>query len=108
MADEAPRPQLPDVPTTIESGFPKLQATYWTAVLAPAGTPPAIVGRLNAAINEITNRRRWRKPWRSSAPSAKVGSPEDVAAFMAGGDQEMDRGHHRRKHQGRVKRLGIR
>jgi tripartite-type tricarboxylate transporter receptor subunit TctC len=41
------------VPTTIESGFPKLQATFWSGVLAPAGTPASIVDKLNTAIHVI-------------------------------------------------------
>src|SRR5262249_19097416 len=45
-------PELPDVPTMIESGYPGFSSTSWTGLLAPAGTPPAIVARLNALINE--------------------------------------------------------
>lgn len=40
-------PAVPDVPTIAESGFPKFEATAWYGVLAPAGTPPAIVNRLH-------------------------------------------------------------
>jgi tripartite-type tricarboxylate transporter receptor subunit TctC len=40
-------PALPDVPTIAESGFPKFEATAWYGVHAPAGTPKAIVSRLN-------------------------------------------------------------
>jgi len=41
-------PQLPDVPTTIEAGYPKSDYIFWVALLAPAGTPKPIVDRLNA------------------------------------------------------------
>lgn len=41
----------PDLPTTTEAGFPNLQATFWTGMLAPAGTPAPVIERLNAAIN---------------------------------------------------------
>ena len=41
-------PQLPDVPTTKELGFPQLEANTWTGIFAPAGTPDAILARLNA------------------------------------------------------------
>ncbi len=44
-------PQLPDVPTMIESGYPNFVTSAWTALLAPAHTPPLIVAKLNAAIN---------------------------------------------------------
>jgi len=43
---------LPEVPTAAESGYPALVVTTWTGLFAPAGTDPAIVGRLNAALND--------------------------------------------------------
>lgn len=44
-------PVLPDVPTVAESGFPGFEADQWYGLVAPAGTPAAMVGRLNAAVN---------------------------------------------------------
>jgi tripartite-type tricarboxylate transporter receptor subunit TctC len=41
-------PVIPNVPTTVEAGFPKSEYVFWVALLAPAGTPKAIVDRLNA------------------------------------------------------------
>jgi len=45
-------PQLPDVPTMIESGYPNFVTTAWTGLLAPAHTPRTIIAKLNAAIND--------------------------------------------------------
>jgi tripartite-type tricarboxylate transporter receptor subunit TctC len=45
-------PALPDVPTVAESGFPGWEADQWYGVVAPAGTPAAVVNRLNAEINK--------------------------------------------------------
>src|ERR1700676_1310464 len=45
-------PELPDVPTLVESGFADFTVDAWTGVAAPAGTPAAIVDALNRAINE--------------------------------------------------------
>src|ERR1700676_2622216 len=45
-------PELPDVPTLVESGFADFTVDAWTGVAAPAGTPAAIVNMLNRAINE--------------------------------------------------------
>ena len=42
---------LPDVPTTVEAGYPNSDYNFWIAVFAPAGTPPAIVDTLNREIN---------------------------------------------------------
>jgi tripartite-type tricarboxylate transporter receptor subunit TctC len=43
---------LPDVPTVAESGYPDFEADQWYGVVAPAGTPSALVSRLNAEINK--------------------------------------------------------
>ncbi len=43
---------LPDVPSSAESGYPTVAATTWTGLFAPAGTDKAIVDKLNAALNE--------------------------------------------------------
>ena len=43
-------PSLPDVPTVAESGFPGFDASLWLAIMAPAGTPPAVVERLHKEI----------------------------------------------------------
>lgn len=46
-------PILPEVPTVAESGFPGFSDRTWFSFFVPAGTPPAVVGRLNAEINRI-------------------------------------------------------
>lgn len=46
-------PSLPEVPTLAELGYPDINDYTWTTVFAPAGTPPAIVERMNVAINQI-------------------------------------------------------
>ena len=43
-------PGLPDVPTTAEAGMPKFQLEAWVALLAPAGTPPAVIAKLTADV----------------------------------------------------------
>jgi len=45
-------PDLPDAPSAAESGYPDLVVTTWTGLFAPAGTDPAIVAKLNGALNE--------------------------------------------------------
>ena len=83
VADEKRLPQLSDTPTTIEAGFGKLQATYWVGVLAPAGTPPAIVERLNAAINEVMKSKAMEETLAKLVATARPGSPQDFASFIA-------------------------
>src|SRR5258706_8945764 len=54
-------PALPDVPTLDESGLKGFNIGTWFGVLAPAGTPPAIVGKLNTEINKIMQTPDFRK-----------------------------------------------
>ncbi len=44
---------MPDLPTIAESGVPGYDVTSWNGVLAPAGTPPDVIARLNAAFNKV-------------------------------------------------------
>ena len=53
VTTSARSPILPNVPTVAESGFPGFDDHTWFSFFAPAGTPPAIVGRLNKEINRI-------------------------------------------------------
>jgi tripartite-type tricarboxylate transporter receptor subunit TctC len=88
VADEARDPQLANVPTTAESGFPKLQATFWTGILAPAATPKAVVNRLNTEINATMKTGEMEALLAKLSAKAKLGSPEDFSAFMAAETQK--------------------
>jgi tripartite-type tricarboxylate transporter receptor subunit TctC len=75
-------PQLPDVPTIVESGVPGYEVTIWYAVFAPAKTPAAIVQRLNAemvkALNSAEMKERMAQQGMDPAPS----TPAELAAFV--------------------------
>ncbi len=75
-------PELPDVPTLAESGLPGYEATSWFGLLAPAGTPAAVIAKLNAAIVKVLAQPDVRK--RISDQGAEVYSetPEQFAAFI--------------------------
>ena len=45
-------PQLPDLKTTVEQGYPDVLADNWYGMIAPAATPPAILAKLNTAVNQ--------------------------------------------------------
>ena len=53
IASGARHPAAPDVPTTAEAGMPTLLVENWTAMMAPAGTPDAIVARIGAEVVKI-------------------------------------------------------
>jgi tripartite-type tricarboxylate transporter receptor subunit TctC len=54
---------LPDVPTLNESGVPNYEATIWLGIMAPKGTPKAIVDQLNATISKIVNQPDVKQQW---------------------------------------------
>jgi tripartite-type tricarboxylate transporter receptor subunit TctC len=56
-------PTLPDVPTLDEAGIKGYEATIWLGLMAPRGTPAAIVNRLNAEVGKITGNGEVRKAW---------------------------------------------
>jgi tripartite-type tricarboxylate transporter receptor subunit TctC len=75
--------QTPDLPTMIEAGVPDFTSVSFTAVVAPAGTPAAIVGKLNAAINESLKSPEVAGTLVKLGVDAKITSPEEFAAFLA-------------------------
>jgi len=75
-------PQLPDVPTIVESGVPGYEVTIWYAVFAPVATPKAIVDKLNAemvkALNSSEMKERMALQGMDPAPS----TPAELTAFV--------------------------
>ena len=76
-------PALPDLPTMIESGVVGFMVTSFEGVVAPAGTPAAIVARLNAVINESVASAELQARFAQLGISPSVGTPQDFAAFFA-------------------------
>jgi tripartite-type tricarboxylate transporter receptor subunit TctC len=73
-------PQLPDVPTMVESGFPNFAVTSWTGLLAPAHTPQAIVAKLNATINDGLKSPELIKALANLSNDPLGGTPADFTA----------------------------
>ena len=76
-------PALPDVPTIGESGLPGYEASSWFGVLAPAGTPPAIIAKLNAEIAAWLATPEAKEKMLALGANAAGGSPEDFAKHIA-------------------------
>ncbi len=74
---------LPEVPTMIESGLPQLALIFSAGILAPAGTPPEIIGKLNAAINDAMQTPELAASMAKLGFEPKIWSPQDYAAFLA-------------------------
>jgi tripartite-type tricarboxylate transporter receptor subunit TctC len=76
-------PKLPDVPTTAEAGFPKLDSPFWLGVVAPAGTPPEIIAKLNAAFRESLAVPETRARLATLGAEIKIGSPQEFGRMLA-------------------------
>jgi tripartite-type tricarboxylate transporter receptor subunit TctC len=74
--------ELPDVPAMPELGYPAINTGAWVAVLAPLGTPPAIIARLNRATNDALKSAAMREPLRRLGAQPRGGTPEDLARHM--------------------------
>lgn len=68
----------PDVPTVAEQGYPDYEQSAWSALIAPAGIPPAAVARLNAALNQALRSENVEKELRSRSQEPLGGTPQDV------------------------------
>ena len=82
VATRSRLPELPDVPTMIESGLPDFVASSWTGIVAPAATPKDIIGKLNAEVNAGLKSPEMRDRFKKLAAEASPGTPEDFAAFI--------------------------
>ena len=75
--------EFPNVPTMIESGYPDIVLRNWTGAAAPAGTHPAIVRKLQAAINEVLKSPEYQASITKIGGEAKPGTPEEFATLIA-------------------------
>jgi len=75
-------PLLPEVPTVAESGFPGFEALSWQGMFAPAGTPPAILARLNAELVKAINAPEMREYFASQGFFVGGNSPAEFRAFV--------------------------
>ena len=76
-------PELPEIPTMIESGFPGLSLSFWVGLWAPAGTPEPIVRKLNAEVNAVLASPEMKASLARLGVEGRPGSTRDFAAFIA-------------------------
>jgi tripartite-type tricarboxylate transporter receptor subunit TctC len=74
---------MPDVPTMAESGFPNFEAVAWGGIVAPKGTPDAIVGRMNEAIGLALKTPQVDQANAAMSLNPISSTPEEFAAFIA-------------------------
>jgi tripartite-type tricarboxylate transporter receptor subunit TctC len=75
-------PSLPDVPTVAESGYAGFETSQWYGILAPAGTPDAIVQKLSAEVNRILKMPEVTGRLSNDGSVAQGMSPQEFATFI--------------------------
>ncbi|MFZ2066520.1 MAG: tripartite tricarboxylate transporter substrate binding protein [Xanthobacteraceae bacterium] len=77
-------PDLPGVPTMIEAGYPEVTATFWNGAFAPAGTPPAVVAKLQKAWSEAVHDPGVAGKLKAMALVPSNATPEQFATIIDG------------------------
>ena len=73
---------MPSTPTVAEAGVPGYEATIWLGIMAPRGTPKAVIDRLNGEITKITNRAETRKAWQEQGAVPMSMSPAEFERHL--------------------------
>ena len=74
--------ELPGIPTMVEAGVPGFAATAWLALVAPKGTPPQVVARLNAELQRIMVEPDTVKTLANAGFDIELAGPEELGAYM--------------------------
>jgi tripartite-type tricarboxylate transporter receptor subunit TctC len=83
LTDRAPSPMLPGVPTSVQAGYPDLQAGIWYGLVAPAGTPKELVDKLNSAFAAALKDASVTARLHKLGLTVIADKPEAFGAFMA-------------------------
>ena len=91
LTGEARDPELPDIPTMAESGYPALTSSSITGVVAPAGTPREVITILNVRLNELNRSPEFAARMKSFGLIPRGGPPEDLAAWTSAAREKWTR-----------------
>jgi tripartite-type tricarboxylate transporter receptor subunit TctC len=73
---------MPDMPTLSEAGLPGYEATIWLGIMAPAGTPKAVVDKLNAEINKALSKAEIKEAWAKQGAVPIVMTPAEFDKYL--------------------------
>jgi tripartite-type tricarboxylate transporter receptor subunit TctC len=73
---------LPDVPTVAESGVPGYEAVIWLGLLAPKGTPPAVIARLNEEVGSMVSDPQVAQAWARQGATPMKMSPDEFSGYL--------------------------
>ncbi len=76
------QPYAPDLPTMIASGLPGYEVTAWYGLFAPAGTPPAVISKLNTDLVKVLSRPDMQEQFIARGDESSAGTPEQASAYV--------------------------
>jgi tripartite-type tricarboxylate transporter receptor subunit TctC len=82
------QPEIPDVPSMVESGITDFVATLLTGIVTPAPAPSAIITKLNAVINQSLRGADMNDLVVKFGSQVRIGTPAAFASFLAGETQK--------------------
>ena len=82
---------VPEIPTLVEQGYPGAVAENWTALFAPAKTPPEIIAKLNAAFTSAVNDPDMRRKFAENAISPAPTSPQELGELLRSENAKWDK-----------------
>jgi tripartite-type tricarboxylate transporter receptor subunit TctC len=88
---QARLPSHPEIPTLREAGFPDIEPLSWFGLFAPAGTPPAIVAKIQQAVASVLNEPEFKARFIDQAGHSGVGSTPSTFATYIRADLEAKR-----------------
>jgi tripartite-type tricarboxylate transporter receptor subunit TctC len=82
VTGEARYPELPNVPTMTESGFPQLSLGFWAGLMAPAAIPPDVGRKLNVTLNNVLLSPEMKTSMAKLGLQPKASSPQEYGEFL--------------------------
>ena len=89
VSSKARAPQLPDVPTTLEAGFPDSDYTLWVGILGPSGTPKEVTEKLNGEMKKALAAPALREKLDKIGVQTMPMSPDEFGGADQGRDQDL-------------------
>lgn len=83
VTSAARMPQLPEIPTVAEQGFPGYEVRSWWGIVAPAGVPQPILDRMHAELKKILNAQEMRERLEQLGITILASTPDEFARYLA-------------------------
>ena len=95
-------PNLPDVPTSTEAGYPNFKMSIWYAMFAPADTPRDIINKLSSEAQKALDSKELRQTLDAQSITPWYGTPEQLARPAQNRNRALRDHHQERRHPAAV------